>query len=110
MIKENNDPNRRILPYCLGREHAPVPLHITANPCASSNLVPDPYYADYICEVRYQIPALAAPGRAHGLNWRGGAAPASAPYARSIAGSAPVRRGLRRRPPRPRILKTLLNR
>jgi len=65
MIKENNGPNRRILPYCLGREHAPVPLHITANPCASSNLVPDPYYADYICEVRYQIPALAAPGRAH---------------------------------------------
>ena len=59
MIKENNDPNRQILPYWPGRGHARGTLHITATSYASSNLPPDPHDADYTCEVRYQIPAVA---------------------------------------------------
>jgi len=51
MIAQNKDEAFHILPYCLGQADMPGKLFITKNPYASSNLEPNPAYAEYYCEL-----------------------------------------------------------
>lgn len=45
--------NQTFLPYCLGMSERKQVLHITKNPFFSSLLQPNPYYANYTCELQY---------------------------------------------------------
>ena len=51
MIAENKDDNFHVLPYCLGGGKERTKLFICKNPFFSSNLEPNPDYAQYYCEV-----------------------------------------------------------
>jgi len=51
MMMENTRSNFHILPYCLGRQDRQGKLFVTKNPYASSNLRPNPHYANWYCEL-----------------------------------------------------------
>jgi FkbM family methyltransferase len=58
MAAESKDAHLRdclVLPYALGAARGPATLHVTANPYASSILRPNPAFADYYAEVRYNV-------------------------------------------------------
>lgn len=44
-----------VLPYALGAARGPATLHVTANPYASSTLRPNPAFAGYYAEVKYNV-------------------------------------------------------
>ncbi len=58
MAREAADSHLRdclVLPYALGARRAAATLYVTANPYASSTLRPNPAFAGYSAEVRYNV-------------------------------------------------------
>ncbi len=51
MIRTNNRPNYRVLPYCLGESEGTSTFNIMANPYFSSLLAPAPEFTRATCEV-----------------------------------------------------------